>query len=76
MRLPTLVIASFRRSCRSDMDDIEKFLTRYGPEDFVARAGLAEKLERLRTALWQWWCRMDAAWHNHNLTDGNVGKRP
>jgi hypothetical protein len=73
MRLPTLVIASFSHSCRADMDDIEKFLTRYRSEDLVAGTRLAERLERLRMTLWQQWCRMDAAWQNHNPSDGNVG---
>ena len=73
MKLPTLVIASFKRSCQSDMDDIAKFLIRYGPEDLVADGGLTEKLERLRITLWKRWCRMDTAWRNHNPTDGNVG---
>ena len=55
------------------MDDIEKFLARYSSEDLVAGTRLAERLERLRMTLWQQWCRMDAAWRNHNPLDGNVG---
>ena len=66
-------MTSFSHSCQGDMDDIEKFLTRYSPEDLVAGMGLAKKLKRLRLALWQQWCCMDVAWCNHNLEDGNVG---
>ena len=40
MRLPTLVIASFKRSCQSDIDDINKFLALHNHADFVAEAGL------------------------------------
>ena len=76
MKLPMLVIASFRPSCQTDMDDIEKFLNRYNPEDLVAKTGIARKLERLQTSLWPQWCRMDVAWCNHNPTDGNVGTDP
>ena len=43
MRLPTLVIASFRLSCQTDMDNIEKFLNRYNPEDLVAETGINSK---------------------------------
>ena len=73
MRLPTLVIASFKRSCQSDIDDINKFLALHNHADFVAEAGLAQRLGRLRTALWMQWRCMDTAWCNHDPKDGDVG---
>jgi hypothetical protein len=73
MRLPTLVIASFSNSCQADIVDIKKFLARHASEDLIAGTRLAERLARLRQTLWDQWCRMDAAWQNHNPLDGNVG---
>ena len=73
MRLPTVVIASFRNSCQADIVAIEKFLARHASEDLIAGTRLAERLARLRKTLWDQWCRMDAAWQNHNPLDGNVG---
>ena len=73
MRLPKLVIASFRLSCQLDMDDIEDFLAEHDPADLVAEVGLAQRLGRLRTALWKQWRRMDTAWCNHDPRDGDVG---
>jgi hypothetical protein len=73
MRLPTLVIASFKRSCQSDIDDINNFLAVYDHADFVAEVWLARQLGRLKTALWMQWRRMDTAWCNHDPRDGDVG---
>ena len=73
MRLPTLVIASFRRSCQSDIDDINDLLAEHDHADLVAEVGLAQRLGRLLTALWKQWRCMDTAWCNHNPKDGNVG---
>ena len=73
MRLPTLVIASFSSSCQADIVDIEKFLARNASEDLIAGTRQADRLARLRQTLWDQWCRMDAAWRNHNPLDGNVG---
>jgi hypothetical protein len=65
MRLPTLVVASFRRSCQSDIDDINDFLAEYDHADLVAEVELARQLGRLRTALWTQWRCMETAWCNH-----------
>ena len=46
MKLLTLVIHSFSRSCQADMDDIKRFLARHHPDDLIAGSGLlAKKLE-------------------------------
>ena len=68
-----LVIASFSNSCQADIVDIEKFLARNASEDLIAGTRQADRLARLRQTLWDQWCRMDAAWRNHNPLDGNVG---
>ena len=73
MRLPTLVIASFKWSCQSDIDDINKFLALHNHADFVAEAGLVRRLDRLRIALWMQWRCMETAWCNHDPKDGDVG---
>jgi hypothetical protein len=53
MRLPTLVVASFRRSCLSDINKVKSFLAVYGHVDFSVEAGLSKDLEKLRTTLWE-----------------------
>ena len=73
MRLPTLVVASFRQSCQSDIDDINDFLAEHDRADLVAEVGLAQRLCRLQTALWTQWRCMDTAWCNHDPKDKNVG---
>jgi hypothetical protein len=73
MRMPTLVVTSFRRSCQSDIDDINDFLAEHDHADLVAEVGLAQQLGRLQTALWEQWHRMDTAWCSHDPKDGNVG---
>jgi hypothetical protein len=49
MRLPTLVVASFRRSCLSDINKVRNFLAEYGHMDFGAEVRLSKDLEKLRT---------------------------
>ena len=44
------------------------------PKDLRDKTGPpAKRLGRLRETLWHQWGLMDAAWHNHNPADGNVG---
>ena len=73
MRLPTLVVASFRRSCQSDINDIKNFLAEHDPVDVAIEMELLQRLERLRTILWEQWRCMEMAWYNHDPKDGNVG---
>jgi hypothetical protein len=73
MRLPTLVVASFRRSCLSDINKVRNFLAEYGHVDLGLEVRLSKDLERLRTILWDQWCRMETAWNDHDPEDGNVG---
>ena len=75
MKLPTLVIASFNRSCQAPINDIENFLARCNPDDLITGTESLgrRRLERLRLALWQQWCRKDTAWRNHQPANGNVG---
>ena len=73
MRLPTLVVASFRRSCLLDINKVKNFLAVYGHVDFSVEVRLSKDLEKLRTTLWEQWRRMEAAWNDHDPKDGNVG---
>ena len=73
MRLPTLIVASFRQSCLSDINKVRNFLAEYGHVDFGVEVRLSKDLERLRTILWDQWCRMETAWNDHDPEDGNVG---
>ena len=72
MWLPTLVVASFRRSCQSDIDKIKNFLTEYYSADLAVEMELPQRLERLRATLWEQWRCMETAWYNHDPEDGNV----
>ena len=71
MRLPKLVIASFRRSCQSDMDDIADFIAKHEHVNITSEE--LEGLGMLHTTLRTQWRRMEAAWFDHNLKVGNVG---
>ena len=51
MRLPMLIVASFRRSCQSDINKIRNFLAKYGHVDFGVEVRLSQDLERLLTVL-------------------------
>jgi hypothetical protein len=71
MKLPKLVIESFRRSCQTEMNDIGDFLAEHAHADFTPVD--LEGLGRLRMTLWNQWRRMEVAWCDHDLADGNVG---
>ena len=65
MKLPRLVIESFRRSCQLKIENIKAFMA--ANKDFTSAR--LEKLERLNTALTDQWRRMEAAWFDHPVPD-------
>ena len=71
MRLPKLVIASFRRSCQSDIDDIAGFIAKHEHVNLTSEE--LEALEMLHTTLRLQWRRMEAEWIDHDLKVGNMG---
>ena len=65
MKLPRLVIESFRRSCQLKIENIKAFMA--ANKDFTsARLG---KLQRLTTSLSEQWEHMAVAWFTHPIPD-------
>ena len=64
MKLPKLVLDSFRRNCHAKIKKIEAFIAEH--EDIDLTSAKLEKLKRLNTALKEQWGRMEAAWYKHN----------
>ena len=69
MKLPKLVIDSFRRNCHAKIKKIEAFIAEH--EDIDLTSAKLEKLKRLNTALKEQWGRMEAAWYEHDPTVSN-----
>ena len=67
MKLPKLVIESFRRSCQTEMNDIGDFLAKHAHADFTPVD--LEGLGRLQMTLWNQWRRMEVAWCDHDLAE-------
>jgi hypothetical protein len=68
MKLPKLVIDSFRRNCQVKIGKIKAFMAAH--EDFTSAR--FEKLQRLNTALTDQWRRMEAVWFDHPDPISNV----
>ena len=64
MKLPRLVINSFRRRCQLKVDNIEAFLVELEGQEGLMTVQL-EQFQRLTKALTDQWGRMEAAWLAH-----------
>ena len=69
MKLPKLVINSFRKNCHAKIMKIEAFIAEH--EEIDLTSAKLEKLKRLNTALKGQWGRMEAAWYKHDQTVSN-----
>ena len=64
MKLPRLVINSFRRRCQLKVDNIEASLVELEGQEGLMTVQL-EQFQRLTKALTDQWGRMEAAWLAH-----------